>query len=53
MNINTGQLVCDLMNNFTKMNIIKTGKKIRRKDVGLSFTCLLPGFPAKQYPAFG
>ena len=52
MNINTTQLICDLMNNFTEMNTIKTGKKISRKDFSLSFTYLLPDLPAKQYPAF-
>ena len=52
MNINTSQLVCYLMNNFTKMNTIKSGKKIRRKDFSLPFTYLLPDLPAKQYPAY-
>jgi hypothetical protein len=58
MNINASQLVCDLMNNFTEMNTIKTGKKIRRKDFSSLFTYLLPDLltescgPAKQYPAF-
>ena len=51
MNINTSQLVCDLMNNFTEMNTIKAGNKIRRKEFSLLFTYLLPDLQAKQYPA--
>lgn len=52
MNINTSQLICDLMNNFTEMNTIKTGKKISREDFSPSLSYLFPDLPAKQYPAF-
>ena len=52
MNINAGQLVCDLMNNFTKMNTINSGTIVKQKDTISALFYDLPALPAKQYPAF-